>query len=313
MGSSHTHRGGRRYNGRRGRNNQEESRSPEASGAHPPMLPRAPRPVADAKASTSDPTPAPAGKPPRMAAPPRPLLESPSDSPPDRAHEGTRRDSSHLFPSARPAPSPNAEPRAPLPAPAPQRPASADAPAPIRPGDAVRAGNGKRPPAPYERRAPGEWVGPGRSRQSDAEQHFTSARENHAPRAQAGAPASDIAAPALPVRAAAAATPPDGDASPPGSTPDLPERAGHGNLPEREPWRPEVRADVGPLIDSLRGVFERDREVASHGDSARCGICYLHFSRANLVYREAEGFYVCSECMRSLGSTQVFMVRRQQK
>jgi hypothetical protein len=94
---------------------------------------------------------------------------------------------------------------------------------------------------------------------------------------------------------------------------DVPERTSHGNPREREPLRPEARADVGALIDSLRGIFERDRAVASQGDSARCGICYLHFSRAELVYREAEGFYVCSECMRSLGPAQVFMVRRQQK
>jgi hypothetical protein len=77
--------------------------------------------------------------------------------------------------------------------------------------------------------------------------------------------------------------------------------------------RPEARGDVGGLIDVLHAVFERDRAVASQGGSTRCGICYLHFTHAELVYREAEGFYVCERCAEALGRSQVFMVRKQQR
>jgi hypothetical protein len=82
---------------------------------------------------------------------------------------------------------------------------------------------------------------------------------------------------------------------------------------EHEPIRPEVRGEVGPLIEALHEIFERDRGVASQGASARCGICYLHFPLAELMYRDDEGFYVCSSCTKALGHTQVFMVRKQQK
>jgi hypothetical protein len=82
---------------------------------------------------------------------------------------------------------------------------------------------------------------------------------------------------------------------------------------EREPVRAEARGDVGPLIDDLHAVFERDRAVASQGSNARCGICYLHFAHADLSYRETEGFYVCAQCSQSLGNTQVMMIRRQQR
>jgi hypothetical protein len=88
------------------------------------------------------------------------------------------------------------------------------------------------------------------------------------------------------------------------------ERAERG---DREPLRAEARGDVGPLIDELHTVFEHDRAVASQGSNARCGICYLHFTHADLTYREAEGFYVCAQCSRSLGNTQVMMIRRQQR
>lgn len=74
----------------------------------------------------------------------------------------------------------------------------------------------------------------------------------------------------------------------------------------------DVRGDVGPLIDSLRDLFERDREVASRGNAARCGICYLHFTLSELLYRDEEGFYVCPSCAKVLLHTRVMMVRRQQ-
>lgn len=80
----------------------------------------------------------------------------------------------------------------------------------------------------------------------------------------------------------------------------------------REPFRPESRGEVGSLIDSLHELFAQDRAVASQGDSARCGICYLHFPLAALEYREAEGFYVCAACKRALGHNPLMMIRRQQ-
>src|SRR6185437_9198668 len=55
--------------------------------------------------------------------------------------------------------------------------------------------------------------------------------------------------------------------------------------------RPEVRGEFAPLIDSLKEIFQRDRAVASQGNSTRCGICYLHFAVTELEYRESEGFY----------------------
>lgn len=77
--------------------------------------------------------------------------------------------------------------------------------------------------------------------------------------------------------------------------------------------RRDVRGAVGPLIDSLREVFTLDRALASQGGVSRCGLCYLHFPLADLIYREAEGFYVCQMCARALGPTRLTMVRRQQR
>ncbi|HEX8032888.1 MAG TPA: hypothetical protein VF510_03530 [Ktedonobacterales bacterium] len=81
---------------------------------------------------------------------------------------------------------------------------------------------------------------------------------------------------------------------------------------ERRPAR-DVRGDIGGLIDSLHALFAQNRSVASQGNTARCGICYLYFSVAELEYREVEGYYVCADCKRTLGSTQLMMLRRQQK
>lgn len=77
--------------------------------------------------------------------------------------------------------------------------------------------------------------------------------------------------------------------------------------------RPEVRGEFGPLIDSLRDLFAHDRAIASAGNSARCGLCYLHHPLAELDYREEEGYYVCPACKHSLGSARLPMVRRQQR
>lgn len=77
--------------------------------------------------------------------------------------------------------------------------------------------------------------------------------------------------------------------------------------------REDVRGPVGELIDALHDLFSRDRAIASQGSSSRCGICYFHFTLGELVYREAEGFYVCQACERALGGSRVSMARRQQR
>ena len=76
--------------------------------------------------------------------------------------------------------------------------------------------------------------------------------------------------------------------------------------------RGNERVQVGSLVDTLHEIFAQDRTVASQGESARCGICYLHFPLAALEYREAEGFYVCAGCKRALGHNPSMMIRRQQ-
>jgi len=71
--------------------------------------------------------------------------------------------------------------------------------------------------------------------------------------------------------------------------------------------------EIDNLIASLRELFALDRQVASQGDSTRCGICYLHFTISSLTYREEEGFYVCQGCERALSKQKLPMLRRQQK
>jgi len=66
------------------------------------------------------------------------------------------------------------------------------------------------------------------------------------------------------------------------------------------------------LIQSLRELFEHDRQIASQQDATRCGICYLYFSVNELNYRE-EGFYVCPACEHSLGRQHITVLRKQQK
>lgn len=82
---------------------------------------------------------------------------------------------------------------------------------------------------------------------------------------------------------------------------------------DRQPLRPAVRGEVGPLIESLKSLFEKDRATASQSNSTRCGLCYLHFTIAELEYRDAEGYYVCANCAHGLGSQQLPMVRKQQR
>lgn len=80
-----------------------------------------------------------------------------------------------------------------------------------------------------------------------------------------------------------------------------------------EPFRPEVRGEIGTLIDSLHTIFEHDRAIASQGQSTRCGLCYLHHPLAEMEYREADGYYLCEECRAALGTARVPMVRRQKR
>jgi hypothetical protein len=87
----------------------------------------------------------------------------------------------------------------------------------------------------------------------------------------------------------------------------------HGERYQHLPGTPDVRGEVGALIDSLHALFERDRAVASQPGAARCGICYLYHPSSALAYRDLEGCYVCVECARTLGSTRLLMVRRQQR
>jgi hypothetical protein len=70
--------------------------------------------------------------------------------------------------------------------------------------------------------------------------------------------------------------------------------------------------DFEYLIQSLRELFARDRQVASQPDATRCGICYLHFPVNELHYRE-EGFYLCQGCEHALGKQSLPMLRKQQK
>ena len=71
-------------------------------------------------------------------------------------------------------------------------------------------------------------------------------------------------------------------------------------------------SDFEQLIQSLRELFEHDRQVASQSDTTRCGICYLYFSAEDLTYRE-EGYYMCPACDSALGKQHITMLRKQQK
>ncbi len=87
-----------------------------------------------------------------------------------------------------------------------------------------------------------------------------------------------------------------------------------GMLPVVNPGRSYAAPlEVEELIASLKELFAQDRQVASHQDSTRCGICYLHFTVSSLKYREEEGFYVCQGCEHALSKHVIPMLRRQQK
>lgn len=87
----------------------------------------------------------------------------------------------------------------------------------------------------------------------------------------------------------------------------------HGERYQHIPGTPDIRGEVGALIDSLRTLFQDDRTVASQSGATRCGICYFHYPLSTLAYREDGGYYVCQRCAKSLGGTPLNMVRRQQR
>lgn len=98
-----------------------------------------------------------------------------------------------------------------------------------------------------------------------------------------------------------------------GANPLVRPSSSHGSETHDREVRPEVRGEFAPLIDSLKDLFQHDRAVASQANSTRCGICYLHFTVAELEYRESEGFYICPDCKQSLARSSLPMIRRQQR
>lgn len=76
---------------------------------------------------------------------------------------------------------------------------------------------------------------------------------------------------------------------------------------------PTPLGELTPMFTELRDLFARDRAFASRQDTARCGICYLTFTRDQLIFRETDGFYACPVCDASLGQRHLPMLRRQRK
>ena len=70
--------------------------------------------------------------------------------------------------------------------------------------------------------------------------------------------------------------------------------------------------DFEQMVQSLRVLFEHDRQIASQPNSTRCGICYLHFPLGELQYRD-EGFYICLGCSHALGHQSMPMLHKQQR
>jgi hypothetical protein len=76
---------------------------------------------------------------------------------------------------------------------------------------------------------------------------------------------------------------------------------------------PTPPGELSEMFATLRALFVQDRANAARPDATRCGICYLTFPRDQLVYREAEGYYACPECLSGLNGTHLPMLRRQRK
>lgn len=325
MGTTHTHRGGRRYNGRRGRNNQGGPRGPSGSGNAPGSAPQAPRSgmsgtesaaksAAEVMPGTGSPTPS-RSQPATSAS----MVGTPRDAGRDGVGGEAQAGGADVQAPAWGDDQSGATERD---MPAETRPRQMVSPAasaldsqrrPALPargtpqsGDASAPSNGKRPAIFNGRGAPAGGIGAGMPRDDERRGRLERTREeSHDTSSGPGANGAGGSGHRPEPRAAAGGF---GDTGPLRT-----ERQGRVEHQEHEPLRPEARGEVGPLIDALHALFERDRSVASQGGGVRCGICYLHYPQADLVYREAEGFYVCAECARALGRTQVFMVRRQQR
>lgn len=82
----------------------------------------------------------------------------------------------------------------------------------------------------------------------------------------------------------------------------------HGG--QRTPTPP---SELTAMLDSLREMFVRDRANGSRGDAARCGVCYLTYSQAELTFREDDGLYLCRDCSNALGNQHLPMLRRQRR
>lgn len=290
MSNAHTNRSGRRMNGRRGRNGQGGPRGPSTNG-RPPASPPAPQHTTPTNLATL-----PGRTPPPPATTPAAQAEGSGAAPgrdgsrgrPDTAPWGSR-DAGHVRSGAeRGQPPAFAVMAAPAPAQPlrPPGPAHADewrrnAPPPVRPS------------LPRPGDAPGSGEPPRVQRHERPREDLRHAHNGASTASQA------------PVHAA--------EVSPTGVPEGPPPRRERAEPREHGPLRPEARGEVGTLIDALHSVFEQDRATASQSNSARCGICYLHFRQDELVYREAEGFYVCDGCVQALGTQQIIMVRRQQR
>jgi hypothetical protein len=291
MSNAHTNRSGRRLNGRRGRTGQGGPRGPSANG-RPAASPPAPQQTTPANLATlpGRTSPPPAATPTTQVARggTAPAREG-SRGRPDTAQQWGSRDGGRARSGAEHG----------------QPPAFAVAPAPaqvqpLRPLGAARADEWKRTVPPTVRESlprPGEAPGNG---EMPGVQRYEHPRED----LRHGSNGTHTAPPA-PVHAA--------EVSPNGVPEGPPPRRERAEPREHGPLRPESRGEVGTLIDALHSVFEQDRATASQSNSARCGICYLHFRQDELVYREAEGFYVCDGCVQALGTQQIVMVRRQQR
>ena len=67
------------------------------------------------------------------------------------------------------------------------------------------------------------------------------------------------------------------------------------------------------MFETLRALFVRDRANGARPDAARCGICYLTYTRDELIYHEEAGFYACTDCQHALETGAITMLRRQRR
>lgn len=126
--------------------------------------------------------------------------------------------------------------------------------------------------------------------------------------AQEAAPAENVVTPAVPEHA----TPVFSENIAPPSAPRSHQANGNPYGPKHVTQRtPTPPSELSEMFATLRDLFVQDRANAARPDAARCGICYLTFPREQLVYREAEGYYACPECLAGMNGTHLPMLRRQ--